>query len=756
MKTLYSRHLKHWFILAISICSISFRSIAQTQPLPQTLPYSQNFNDFDGSATVNYPVGIQGWVVATNAPTTDGRLDAPLANRQLTTNGSAAETNAGIYDFKGKIGLACNSSNTFAIALALNSSKVTAAEKLRVSFDGMIIRNTFGTSTNNIINGLIIQYRVGSSGDFKSLGNSVQNGNTVQTSGTNGVDLIKSSFLLPAECNGQAILQLRWTLKLVSGTTGEQPSFAIDNIFVATDGTTPPSAFTGYKISTKNIILSNNTTTYATNILDGVTRTQKLDEYGGASTDFVGNTNGYFATYKDARNVWYLIDPAGYKFYSIGINTIVPQSNGANPINLIKNIFANTIGNFSDESYTSMPYCVRLNLGYTFRTTSALRKTLYDNNITPVFDADFVTYCTDQVNSQITADRIVDKNLLGYFSDNELPIANPFNSKLVDKWLDVTNYGGQAVADVNANYQAVVAWMKSRHGGILTATNSADQAEWPGQVADRYYKICRDAIKARDPNHLFIGSRLHQDLANRYQFEAAGKYVDVLSVNNYNVWSKAQLDARYDVWEQYTGKPFMVTEFYAQADDSGLPNDSGAGFTVKTQQDRADFYEHYTMEMLKRKWNVGFQYFKLNDDPAKNNKGLINTSNEFWQPMKISFTKIAQDIYELRRFLIFNEQTLDVTTAVNDGVKKASQFAMQIFPNPASDYLNIQISDFKGKNGKITIYDFSGRMVYQQYVLTNSNKNIFKINLNSRLTNGVYVVEFSGNGGFKREKLLIQ
>ena len=52
----------------------------------------------------------------------------------------------------------------------------------------------------------------------------------------------------------------------------------------------------------------------------------------------------------------------------------------------------------------------------------------------PIFDAAFVAYCNSEVNSQITASRIIDKNLFGYFSDNEVPLANACcgGTKLID------------------------------------------------------------------------------------------------------------------------------------------------------------------------------------------------------------------------------------------------------------------------------------------------------------------------------------
>ncbi len=151
-------------------------------------------------------------------------------------------------------------------------------------------------------------------------------------------------------------------------------------------------------------------------MLSGVTRTQALSGYGGSLDDFIGNPSGYFTTYKDSRDVWYLLDPDGYKFYSLGVNTVIAQK-GIDAVNTIKSIYANTIGNFSDENLTSMPYCVRLNFGYTYRTTSSLNTTLYNNGVLSVFDATFITYCTSQANTLITNSRIVDKNLLGYFSE---------------------------------------------------------------------------------------------------------------------------------------------------------------------------------------------------------------------------------------------------------------------------------------------------------------------------------------------------
>ena len=658
MKKYYPKNSQKCLLLIIFIVINFSRLFAQTQPVPQNLPFFQNFDIFSGSAT-NYPSGFQGWVVASSAPITAGRTDDPIGDRFLAPNGSATTGVVGIYDFNGKIGLLSSNSNDLGLALALNTTTVSSLSKVKVSFDAMVIRNLYNAGSNNIINSLVLQYRLGSTGKFTNVNNCARNGLTNQSTGTNGLDIKNVSFLLPSECSNQPNLQLRWILRLVSGSLGDRPSFAIDNISVESEAPTAPAPFNGYVISTKNIKISNGTT-YSTNVLSGVTRVEKLSKYGGSLADYIGNPKGYFTTYKDERDTWYLLDPEGYKFFSLGVNSLVVDG-GVDPVNQIKSIYANTIGNFSDETLTSMPYCLRLTLGFAYRATSTRLANLYNGGILAVFDPDFGTFSNQRAADLITPERLNDKNLLGYFSDNEMPLGNSIQSdKLIDRWLNVNNYGGQSQANNDINYITAVNWIKSRHGGNLVTPTTADKNEWPGVVADRYFKVCSEAIKSVDNNHLYLGSRINADLENQYLFTSAGKYVDVLSCNNYSAWDTVRLNARYNTWEKYAKKPFLIGEFYAQAEDSGLANASGAGFKVKTQQDRADFFEHYTMEILKRKYGIGFQYFKYNDSPA-NNTGLLDNDFQWWEPVKASYTKIAQDVYRLREYLLYGEQSLPVT-----------------------------------------------------------------------------------------------
>merc|ERR1711937_721156 len=87
------------------------------------------------------------------------------------------------------------------------------------------------------------------------------------------------------------------------------------------------------------------------------------------------------------------------------------------------------------------------------------------------------------------------------------------------------------------------------------------------------------------------------------------------------------------MWEIASGKPFLITEFYAKGADSKMPNRGGAGWVVKTQKDRGLFFEHFCLGLMEHPGCVGFHWFKYMDDdptekhkdPAKiSNKGLLN------------------------------------------------------------------------------------------------------------------------------------
>lgn len=188
---------------------------AQTDPTPQLLPYSENF---DNMVAPTYPAGWMGWAQAVLSGSF--QTAAPTADRVLTA-GTAASTGNNVYDFSQKIGFLNSSTSNHALATALVTSGLA---NITISYDVMTIRDP-----NQRISVLGLQYRIGNTGNFTDIPGSQYNNNlTSQTSGTAGINIQNRTLVLPPVCNNQAFIQLRFISKDSSGS-GSRPSFAIDN-----------------------------------------------------------------------------------------------------------------------------------------------------------------------------------------------------------------------------------------------------------------------------------------------------------------------------------------------------------------------------------------------------------------------------------------------------------------------------------------------------------------------------------------------
>jgi hypothetical protein len=194
-----------------------------TNPTPQNLPYSQNFNSFTGSAPV-WPAGWAGWIIS-NVSAGTFLTAAPTGDAVLNV-GTAASTSLATYDFNGKAGVLNTASGTPAIALAINTSGLA---QITVSYDVMTIREPAAR-----LNSIALQYRVGNTGTFTTLGGTeyANLGSPTTTAGTNPVNAAQRTIILPSNCNNQPEVQLRWHNRDSAGSGG-RPSFAIDNVSVS-------------------------------------------------------------------------------------------------------------------------------------------------------------------------------------------------------------------------------------------------------------------------------------------------------------------------------------------------------------------------------------------------------------------------------------------------------------------------------------------------------------------------------------------
>ena len=208
---------------------------------------------------------------------------------------------------------------------------------------------------------------------------------------------------------------------------------------------------------------------------------------------------------------------------------------------------------------------------------------------------------------------------------------------------------------LKAMHDGALYWLTKR-GAKREKISDEDRRAFVEHVYDLYFEITTKAIRAVLPHHLCLGSRFHDPAVNKQGvWRAAGKWCDVISLNYYYVWTP-QTDI-VQRWTEWSGKPCMITEFYAKGADSGMANTTGAGWLVKTQAERGAFYQNFALALMQSKTCVGWHWFKyMDNDPADpktdpsnkdSNKGMFNATYEPYQPLLDSMRELNTRVYSI-------------------------------------------------------------------------------------------------------------
>lgn len=403
----------------------------------------------------------------------------------------------------------------------------------------------------------------------------------------------------------------------------------------------------------------------------------QLSQYGGDLTKRYEATGSFYVTKADGR--WHMVDPDGYEYYNLGVASVEPGSSEAEnagreaayddiydwadkTTSMLKNDFGfNGAGGWSDLSYlpgveeplntTEIAYFLKnymRSLGLDNSTGGST--TFANNNTMNVFDPGFEAYCDKR--AQALADKYTYKSkpyFIGWMSDNELP--GDFD--MLDRYLTLDP------SDTRNLYSYVTAWewfysYTGKKNPSLSDITDVMRQDFMEFVYDRYFYVVSSALKKYAPDKLFLGAR-HAGGESSGILKAAGRYCDVVTINYYGAWTpESGLMAQ---WSSWTGKPFIITEWYAMAYDSGLACTTGAGFRVQTQEDRGKFYQNYALKLLQTKNCVGFHWFKyLDNDPnatgrdASNidgNKGILNIAFQPYTALTDRMREVNINAYRL-------------------------------------------------------------------------------------------------------------
>lgn len=279
------------------------------------------------------------------------------------------------------------------------------------------------------------------------------------------------------------------------------------------------------------------------------------------------------------------------------------------------------------------------------------------------FDPAWEAHVRERVDAVVTP-WLGDPRVLGWFLDNEM--------KWGPDWRGAESLlGAYLVMDADAPGKAVaVDTLLEVDPGAGPRAELLARTAWEAppaaavtrfleRAAERYFATTTAIVRAKDPDHLILGNRDVSLMTRAEVWQAAGRHVDVVSVNYYvykdGVASLALgLSGGVDPtgWlaaqHALADRPFLISEFGFRAADSGLPNSWPPVYpTLATQAERADAYDAYVSGARSAPWIVGTHWFEWADQPADgrfdgedNNWGLVDEADDPYQVLVERMTTV--------------------------------------------------------------------------------------------------------------------
>ncbi len=370
------------------------------------------------------------------------------------------------------------------------------------------------------------------------------------------------------------------------------------------------------------------------------------DRFGGMTGGPELKATGYFRVEK-INGKWWFVDPEGNLFWSLGVNCVgssvqtrvegreelfSKEDQGKKAANhywdnvklkfgeekwrdrhtdlLVARMFdwgLNTVGAWSIPELSETG-----RIPYTLIVHSNLQRLGKVEKMADPFSDGFKN-SLDRILPELASRHADSPWLLGVFIDNELD------------WQG----GHELVKEIIRSYKeaparvALVKFLQGRYenvDGLNKAWNTdfkslAEIQPSPGPLgakafgkdlddflsifADRYFRLCREAMGKYFPNHLYLGCRFHQ--FNPIITSAASRHCDVLSVNIYqHSFEGFRLKTDQD-------RPWLISEFHFGVRDHGV---WGVGLTwAADARNQADLFEAYVSDALRQPDFVGAHWF---------------------------------------------------------------------------------------------------------------------------------------------------
>ena len=363
-----------------------------------------------------------------------------------------------------------------------------------------------------------------------------------------------------------------------------------------------------------------------------------LSQFGGCR-DIRLQATGFFRL-EAAAGRWWLVDPEGCAFLSIGVNH-VESSALKHPDNVhiwrarygsekrwlqegvarrLREWGFNTIG-WTQEVITSdfrhspvweveqyqwadMPYCHML----PFTSIATYEPwPIYPD----VFSAEFEQW-VDYVARSYCVDMADDPKLIGYFYSD------------CPAWQD---------------HERAASWAS----GLNLSTSEGVRTM--SRIATRYYELLHEAIRRYDKNHLILGDRYDGKLGiPDWLLEAMLPTVDVLSVQYYAPWEDMTQDLAR--WHKLCAKPVLLADSAFLAPTELLSVSERARMYVPNQSARGDAYRRFATQAYAQPYIVGWHWCAFIENRARRS-GIVDYRDEPYRDLVTRMRDTNAQMYEL-------------------------------------------------------------------------------------------------------------
>ncbi len=401
-------------------------------------------------------------------------------------------------------------------------------------------------------------------------------------------------------------------------------------------------------------------------LLQKLTPPPQRDEFGGWTEGPAFEATGFFRVEREDNGRWWLVNPLGNVFWSIGTTGIrttdstptegrehlyeeLPDRDGPFGECYMENGFGqyrynlmrkygpgadwkekwrdrvtrrfrgigfNTVANWSEAIFLDQQVIPHVRTGGTRYEGAPMATRRHAD----VFDPAWETYLDGHF-AELTAPCKDNPWLIGYFVDNEMPWGNmrllscDLSCKLRDRWLA---FAQEKFADMGAfnktfgtdfaDWQGVHDWQldeKLPEGPALEAMH-----EFEGIYAEQYFSKVTEYLKKHDSNHLYLGCRFVRKMPHEAIVKAAGRHAELVTVNAY-CWAPTWEE--FGQWYQTAQKPLLIGEHHAplSSERQLLPL-----YGAFTPEQRRQYYEGYLKAFASMPWGLGCHWFQHADQPT--------------------------------------------------------------------------------------------------------------------------------------------